>query len=138
MCTTRPTASVVAMDRLVLDAFRIVASSTWMWPVWQSRSGRLSCASVWYQTTETLPASPAVTQGQRTRAARPRDCDRLRPRLAEVLGVDEHDRVRGRCLVAVAAAARRGLAVVGVPDEVDRSGRVDRDRRPVREHRRAA
>src|SRR5207248_1771699 len=27
-----------------------------------------SCASVWYQTTETFPASPAATHGQKTRA----------------------------------------------------------------------
>src|SRR4051794_2371429 len=39
-----------------------------MCPVWQSRSGMPSCGSVWYQTTETLPESPAATHGQKTRA----------------------------------------------------------------------
>src|SRR6266545_5310474 len=40
---------------------------TCTWPVWQSRSGRPSCFSVWYQTTDTLPASPAAIHGQKTR-----------------------------------------------------------------------
>src|ERR671931_700237 len=39
-----------------------------MCAAWQSRSAS-SPGSVWYQTTETLPASPAATHGQRTRAA---------------------------------------------------------------------
>src|SRR5436305_11938231 len=38
-----------------------------MCPAWQSRSGIPSRASVWYQTTETLPAPPAAIHGQRTR-----------------------------------------------------------------------
>src|SRR5437660_11669820 len=38
-----------------------------MCPAWQSRSGIPSRVSVWYQTTETLPASPAAIHGHRTR-----------------------------------------------------------------------
>ena len=66
-----------------------------------------------------------------------RDRPRRRPRLAEVLRVDQLDRVRRRRLGTVAAAARAGLAVVGVPGQVDRAARVDRDRRPVGVHRRS-
>src|SRR5438105_15623381 len=53
----------------LLVAFESDASMTWMCPVWQSRSGSPSCASVWYQTTETLPASPATSHGQSTRVS---------------------------------------------------------------------
>ena len=71
-------------------------------------------------------------------AVRVRHCHRRRPGLAEIGRRDEHDRVgRGRPR-AVTAPGRPRLAVVGVPDEVDGTGRVDRDRRPVRVHRRAA
>src|SRR5205085_2401659 len=60
---------------------------TWMCPVWQSRSGMPSCGSVWYQTTETLPASPAAIHGQSTRV----------PGCATVIGADH---VRPRFFVA--------------------------------------
>src|SRR6266699_985209 len=62
-----PAASTVCCVRLLDVAFRIDASITWMCAAWQSRSAT-SPGSVWYQTTETLPASPAVTHGQKTRA----------------------------------------------------------------------
>src|SRR5438552_4713675 len=67
MCTTRPAASTVVACGLLLVAAVTDASMTWMWPVWQSRSGRPSCVSLWYQMTDTLPASPAAIHGQKTR-----------------------------------------------------------------------
>ena len=67
-----------------------------------------------------------------------RDRRRSRPGLPEVGRRDHHDRVRSRGLCAVAAAGRVRLSIVRIPDDVDRSGRVERDRRPVRVHRRAA
>src|SRR6267154_375769 len=67
MCTTRPAASTAVACGLLPVALVIDDSITWMCPVWQSRSGRPSCGSVWYQTTETLPASPAAIHGQSTR-----------------------------------------------------------------------
>ena len=66
-CTKRPAASTVAPDGFLLAAFVSEASITWMCPAWQSRSGIPSRVSVWYQTTETLPASPAAIHGHRTR-----------------------------------------------------------------------
>src|SRR4051812_49489985 len=47
---------------------------------WQSRSGRPSPGSVWYQITETLPALPAAIHGQKTRAL---------PGCATAIGVDQ-------------------------------------------------
>src|SRR5919202_660192 len=67
MCTTLPAASTTDFCGDLPAAFEIEASSTWMCPVWQSRSGMPSCGSVWYQTTETLPASPAAIHGHKTR-----------------------------------------------------------------------
>ena len=78
--------------------------------------------------------------------ARMGDRDRMRPRPAEIAGRDHHDRVRsgsrqgrpGHTERARAAATRTRLAVVGIPDDVDRPAGVDRDRGPVAVHRRAA
>ena len=67
---------------------------------------------------------------------RMRNRDRSRPGLAEVLCVDELDRVCSRRLGAAAAAARPRLPLVRVPHEVDGATGVDRDRGPVGEHRR--
>ena len=64
----RPAASTVVPAGFVPVAPVSEASITWTCPVWQSRSGIPSCGSVWYQTTETLPASPAAIHGQKTRA----------------------------------------------------------------------
>src|SRR5437660_4940969 len=69
MWTGRPAASTIDFCGLLPLAPRIVASIAWMCPAWQSRSGSPSCASVWYQTTETLPASPATSHGQSTRVS---------------------------------------------------------------------
>src|SRR3954467_6745985 len=63
----RPTASTRCTVREELVAFWIVASMTRMCACWQSRSAT-SPLCVWYQTTETLPASPAAIHGQKTRA----------------------------------------------------------------------
>src|SRR5438552_13965041 len=79
MCTARPAASTVDACGLALVAPRIDASIAWMCPVWQSRSGIPSWGSVWYQTTETLPESPAAIQGQNTRV----------PGCATVTGADQ-------------------------------------------------
>ena len=67
-CTTRPAASTVHCCGFLALAPTIDASIACTCPVWQSRSGIPSCGSVWYQTTETLPASPAAIHGQKTRA----------------------------------------------------------------------
>src|SRR4051794_9981205 len=67
MWIARPAASTIAFCGLLPLAPVIEASMACTWPVWQSRSGRPSCSSVWYQTTETLPGSPAATHGQNTR-----------------------------------------------------------------------
>ena len=69
------------------------------------------------------------------RARRGRHRDRRRPCLPEVLRPGEHDPVRRRTRPAAAAPGRAGLPVVGVPDEIDGAGGVERDRRPVRVHR---
>ena len=63
---TRPAASTTPTERPELVAFRRVASIAWMCAGWQSRSAS-SPGSVWYQTIETLPASPAITHGHTTR-----------------------------------------------------------------------
>src|SRR5437667_10070542 len=76
---TLPAASTIHFCGFVVVAPVSEASIAWMWPVWQSRSGRLSCGSVWYQTTETLPASPAAIHGQKTRV----------PGWATVTGADQ-------------------------------------------------
>src|SRR2546423_22993 len=67
MWTGRPSASTTDFCGVLLAALVSDASITWMWPGWQSRSGSPSCGSVWYQTIETLPASPAAIHGQNTR-----------------------------------------------------------------------
>src|SRR5690242_5656494 len=79
MCTTRPAASTTDFCDALPAALVIDASITLMWPVWQSRSGCPSCGSVWYQTTETLPASPAAIHGHSTRV----------PGCVTVIGVDQ-------------------------------------------------
>src|SRR2546423_8534643 len=79
MCTTRPAASTTDFCGDLAVAFVIDASITWRCPVWQSRSGMPSCGSVWYQTTEILPPSPAAIHGQSTRAL---------PGWATVIGAD--------------------------------------------------
>src|SRR2546422_4240247 len=48
-------------------ALRIVACFTCTCASWQSRSAS-SPGSVWYQTTETFPALPATSHGQKARA----------------------------------------------------------------------
>src|SRR5438067_7511275 len=63
----RPAASTMNFCGALLVALRTDASIAWTWAVWQSTSGRPSCGSVWYQMTETLPASPAAIHGQKTR-----------------------------------------------------------------------
>src|SRR5947208_9684116 len=79
MWTTRPAASTVQVCGFLAVAPTIDDSITCTCPVWQSRSGIPSCGSVWYQTTETLPASPAAIHGQKTRAL---------PGRATAIGVD--------------------------------------------------
>src|SRR5256885_4898578 len=61
----RPTTSVVCAFGAVDDAPVIVDSMTLSFAFWQARSTTLS---VWYQTTLTLPASPATAHGQNARA----------------------------------------------------------------------
>src|SRR6266581_3276421 len=75
----RPAASVIHFCGDLPVAPMRDASIACTCPGWQSRSGRPSCGSVWYQTTETLPASPAVIHGQKTRAL---------PGCARAIGVD--------------------------------------------------
>src|SRR3954452_13978054 len=57
-----------------------------MFAVWQSRSASLSD---WYQTTETLPGSPATIQGQNTRPrgvwATTTGRDHVRPKSCETI-----------------------------------------------------
>src|SRR3954447_1893362 len=60
----RPTASAVVSDGDPVSAPVTVADRTEMSASWQARSTTLS---VWYQTTLTLPLSPAVIHGQKTR-----------------------------------------------------------------------
>src|SRR5919199_1220521 len=79
MWTTLPAASTTDFCDALPAAFVIDASITWTWPVWQSRSGIPSCGSVWYQTTDTLPESPAAIHGQNTRV----------PGCATVTGADQ-------------------------------------------------
>src|SRR4051795_8250885 len=60
----RPLAFAVAIAGLGASALRMCASPIVMSESSQSRSATLFD---WYQTTETLPASPAATHGQKTR-----------------------------------------------------------------------
>src|SRR3954447_7850663 len=80
----RPTISAVCALGEVVDAPVIVDSITRSSAGWHSRAASLF---VWYQTTLTLPASPATAHGQKARAlagdATARGADQVWPKSLE-------------------------------------------------------
>src|SRR5215212_7821588 len=60
----RPTGSTVSILRPLLSALRTVA---WKIEIFDGSHATSTSLSVWYQTIESLPASPAATHGQNTR-----------------------------------------------------------------------